>query len=452
MGAAEQELRTPCAALLEAMNAHLFRALALACVAGVLFAGCGVSRTQVSTAPWTLPNGIRVVLVPFPGSQDVSIFTYVPMGLASDPAGMTQWAHLVEHLVIRVTHPEPSQEVNAETLPDHMRLDFYGTVNNWRKGLAYHAAWLSRGDFDDVSLRREIPLVLGECAFTARNLATHKFAMAAWGQAFRHGRDRAAVKGDIERATLDAVRQYYREHFAVLNRTVVCIVGGVTLDEAHDAADGLLGAIKSEAASPAPAATAKGDREITWDLPTRHIVLSWPVPAPADKDYAALYAAAAQLQMQLFQDDELKKLVGNVLVGADLATPEGRYFYVNAVLQAGAEFKQVQEAIETRLLALETDSAAGQAPMIGGQLAYQLTHVMDPTLLKKQAPEMSSAMIEGNLGLQWGMREFQFGPDRQALARNLSVVTRDNMQSALKRYLAAERRLVVTIRPEESSQ
>ena len=422
---------------------------ALACVAGIVIVGCGMPKTLAPPAPWTLSNGMRVVLVPIPESQNVSIFTYVPMGLASDPAGMTQWAHLVEHLVIRSTHPQPTQDVNAETLPDHMRLDYYGTTSNWKEGLAHHTTWLSHGDFDEPTLQREIPPVLSECDFTAQNLATHKFAMAAWGQAARHGKDRAAVRGDIERATLEEVRRHYREHFAVLDRAVVCIVGGVTLDEAHAAADEVLSAIKSETVSPAPTVIAKGAREITWDLPTRHIVLSWPLPEAGDKYFAALFAAAAQLQMQLFQDADLKKLTGNVFAGTDLATPEGRYFFINAVLQPGVEFKQVQDALEARVLAMQGDSAASQAPMIGAQLAFQLTQVMDPALLKQQAPPgMTSAMIEGNVGLQWGMREFQFGPDREALTKNLAALTAGDLQGAIARYLTPEQRLVVTIRPE----
>lgn len=422
---------------------------ALACLASVLALGCGAPKTLAPPAPWTLSNGIRVVLVPIPESQNVSIFTYVPMGLASDPADMTQWAHLVEHLVIRSTHPQPTQDVNAETLPDHMRLDFYGNVGNWREGLARHVAWLSHGDFDEATLLREIPPVLSECDITAQNLATHKFAMAAWGQAARHGKDRAEVKGDIERATLDAVREHYQQHFSVLNRTVVCIVGGVTRDEAHAAADEILSGIKSEAGSPAPTAITKGARDITWDLPTRHIVFSWPLPEAGDKDFAALLAAAAQLQRQVFQDVELQKLTGSVFVGADLETPEGRFFLLNAVLQPGAEFKQVQDALETRVLAMQGNSAASQAPMIGAQLAFQLTQVMDPALVPRQAPpEMTPAMIEGNIGLYWGMREFQFGASREVLAKNLAALTQEDVKGALDRHLTPERRLVVTIQPE----
>src|SRR6266436_5732997 len=67
----------------------------------------------------TLTNGLRVIALQFPGSSNVAIFTYLPMGLASDGPREAQWAHLVEHLVIRSTVPAASAQANAETLPDH---------------------------------------------------------------------------------------------------------------------------------------------------------------------------------------------------------------------------------------------------------------------------------------------------------------------------------------------
>ncbi len=61
---------------------------------------------------------------------------------------------------------------------------------------------------------------------------------------------------------------------------------------------------------------------------------------------------------------------------------------------------------------------------------------------------MISAMIEGNLGLQWGMREFQFGSDCETLVKNLSVLQGGDVQTALNSYLATEKRSIVTIRPQ----
>src|SRR5829696_3109193 len=125
----------------------------------LVFAGilCALLATSVrAAAPTvhrrTLPNGIRVSYLHLKDSNDVSIFTFLPMGLAFDEAGRTQWAHLIEHLVLRTTMPGRLTHANAETLPDHMRLDFYGTRENWREGLKHHARWLAGEPFTDVSV------------------------------------------------------------------------------------------------------------------------------------------------------------------------------------------------------------------------------------------------------------------------------------------------------------
>ena len=85
---------------------------------------------------FTLENGIRVVVLHVPESPHVSIFSYLPLGLTSDGPGQTQWSHLLEHLVLRSTVPAGARTKNAETLPDHMRLDSYGSTEDWREGLS----------------------------------------------------------------------------------------------------------------------------------------------------------------------------------------------------------------------------------------------------------------------------------------------------------------------------
>jgi hypothetical protein len=176
----------------------------------VLFAlwgtGCRRSLAAVSTVSSTnLANGIRVVSVHFPGSTNVSIFTFLPMSLTADGTDQAQWSHLVEHLVIRSTMPVNSPQANAETLPDHMRLDFYGNTANWKEGISHHRRWLEGVPFTEANLAAEKPRVIAECDFTARNFATHKFAVAAWSQGFRHGAKHVALKGDVTKAALTDV-------------------------------------------------------------------------------------------------------------------------------------------------------------------------------------------------------------------------------------------------------
>src|SRR5438874_353221 len=84
----------------------------------------GATGPRIETQ--TLGNGLRCVVIQFQASTNVAIFTYSPLSLATDAAGQAQWSHLVEHLVLRSTIPEDLTRANAETLPDHMRLDYYG--------------------------------------------------------------------------------------------------------------------------------------------------------------------------------------------------------------------------------------------------------------------------------------------------------------------------------------
>jgi predicted Zn-dependent peptidase len=423
-------------------------ALALLTAAGM---GCR-SRADVRSGADTLSlkNGIRVVVVRIPGTSNTSIFTYLPMGLASDGAGQAQWSHLVEHLVLRTTVPFGSQEANAETLPDHLRLDFYGTTENWEDGLSHHVRWLEGVPFAEQSLTAEKPRVNAECDTVAQSLATHKFAMAAWAQGYRFGRPHAAIKGDVERATLADIQRYRDERLPVLEKVVVCIVGGLDAETVTPVVIEQLGKLTSEAKLPAPVAATGGSREMTWDLAARHLVLTWPVPDLTAPDYPALMVAGQWLTMQLFGDQELKALTGMAFAGADLTTPEGRFFYVSASVRPEASFQAVQAKLDTHLAALRTNEPGpAEAPQIGRQLSDALTTIPDVAMVKAQAPpNMTEAMIEGNLGLQYGMHQYRYGSHRTAIADGLAAVTAADVRQAAQEHLAPERCSLCTLRPE----
>src|SRR5579862_5960199 len=137
--------------------------LSKAAICFVLTTGCEQVSAAIPIArSRTLPNGIRLVSVYFQGSTNLSIFSYLPMGLVSDGPKQTQWSHLVEHLVIRSTIKGDLSIANAETLPDHMRLDFYGNTSNWKQGLSHQQRWLQGVPFVEETLEAEKPNVKSE--------------------------------------------------------------------------------------------------------------------------------------------------------------------------------------------------------------------------------------------------------------------------------------------------
>ncbi len=402
----------------------------------------------------TLKNGLRLVAIHNPGSKSESIFTFLPMGLTSDGPSQTQWSHLVEHLVVRSTAGADVEHFNAETLPDHMRLDSYGTVDNWRQALDHHRHWLDGVTFTAQSLKTEKPNVIQEAVTTARNSFSHKFALAAWAQASRHGRSDVAVNGDAMNARLEAIQRYRDERLVVLDRTVVCMVGGVDPALALSTAAKRLEEIRSQARPIAPVEIQPGSREITWDLDARHLLFTWPIPDAANEDYAALMVTAQLLSMRFFSDSQLKAKTGLTLAGADLRTPEGMYFYVSASLKPGVSSDEIRQHVLSHLGALRKDAAAlGPAALLGLQLSASLMHVPDPAAMQFGAsPNVTPAMIEGNLGLQRGMAEFRYGPHLAELAQRLSAVDAAKTQRAAEQYLISDRGSIFTIVPASKSR
>ena len=376
-------------------------------IAGLL--GSRDSSAQLARASVeerVLTNGIRLGVCAVSGETNVSIFSYLPLGLAKDAAGQAQWSHLVEHLVIRSTMGESLAEGNAETLPDHMRLDFYGTTRNWREGVSHHRRWLEGAAFTEESLRAEKPKVNQECDFTARNFATHKFAVAAWDQAWRHGVTNVALKGDVERATLAEVRRLRDEHLVVSNRVTVCVAGGLDAATVFGEFEKELGGLKLTGSDVAAVKLRDGAREfgVKWDLEARHFLMTWPIPDFRSEEYADLMVAAQGLNMRLNMDAELRKSFGMAVAGVDLATPEGTYFYVSASLRPGVSFEKARQSVVEKLKGLASDrELAGMSPEIGKQMASMMMEIPDAAVLKAQTPAgMSGGMMEGNVGLQLG--------------------------------------------------
>jgi len=398
---------------------------------------------------FTLANGIRATCVYIADSKNVSIFSFFPMGPACDGPGQAQWSHLVEHLVIRTGKSLSYKQANAETLPDHLRLDFYGSVENWQQGLDHHLRWIRGEAFTQEVLQAQKNHVNAECDIVAQRLATHKFAMAAWAQCYRHGRNHAALKGDVDKVTLSEVQKYRDAHLAVLDRLLICVVGGVDVDTLKPIMTEKFAAIESEAKTPAPVELHPGHHEVTWDLNARHLVLTWPIPDFNKRHYSGLMATGHLLTVKFFSEPKLKKLAGMVFAGADLMTPEGSFFYISASVRPEASFENVCKRLQEQLAPLRSGSANPmEVTMIGQQLCYQLTKLTDPAAVMAQAPaNMTEAMVEANIGLQRGMHDFRYGRHRSSLGKSLATVTAEQVRHVVRQYLRANKCSTCAIRP-----
>jgi predicted Zn-dependent peptidase len=403
----------------------------------------------------TLENGLRVVYIFVPGSRTFSMFSLLPMGLAADDAGRAQWAHLVEHLVIRTTMPDSLTQANAETLADHMRLDYYAKDGNWREALAHHERWLRGLPFTEDRLKVEVALANAEAENTARNLASLKFAIAAWNQAYRHGKKHAAILKDLLEARLADLQQYRDAHLLVPGRTLVCAIGGAEPKAILPAIAEALGGLKS-ASLPRQAIPKLRpmDATIPWDLPSRHLLYVWPIPGPEQpNDYAALLTASHLISMQAAQNPALGRFTGALLADANLTSPEGRHFCISATLRPDAEVEAVRHEFDKCLAALTTSPETRQViPLVARGVAEQFKPTALQTLRGQVTDPGQAWLVEAQFALTWATGELQLGPQRRAVLRSLDKVTPETLTRAVRTYLTPERRTVLMFVPSPHSQ
>lgn len=419
----------------------------------VLFLLCNFSHAFAAppeVTRFTLSNGIKVVNLYVENSQFMGICSYLPLGLAADGKAKTQWSHLIEHLTIRTTGSVDFKTSNAETMADNMRLDFIGNTENWTDGLKLHAQWLSGLPFSAESLAEELPKALSEINVTEKRLATHKFAFAAWNQVFRHGETTISMRGDVQSAQLHELQEYRDQHLIQEDRVLMCVTGGVKAETVQSAMEKQLGSIKLTEKTLPPATstadTAK-DQVVPWDINVTHYIESYAIPNVEHKDYPVLYMASLLLRIACMQDAQLKELTGFSISGVELITPEQRYLYISASLKPDSDIEKVKERISALINQLKQPEHNAMVPMYALNFSMQLGSPPDLAILMQQKPiGITEDMMLGNIGLQWGMFEYQYGDALPKLAKDLAKVSADDVADVVNRYLTKDKQMTLLLK------
>ncbi|MDE0637488.1 MAG: sigma-70 family RNA polymerase sigma factor [Candidatus Poribacteria bacterium] len=403
---------------------------------------------------FTLSNGIRVVNLHVENSKDVGIFSYLPLGLVNDGKAKAQWSNLIMRLSVRTPSPIDYNTSSAETMADNTRLEFRGNTDTWTQGLALHAKWLSGLPFSAESLAKAVPNALAEFGYIEKNLATHKLAHAAWNQVFRHGETDIVMREGIRSVQLSDLQEYRDMHLVQADRVLLCVIGGVDPKTLKDTMEKQLGPIKLTAKTfPNPTASpdmAK-DQNATWDINVTHYMETYAIPRPENEDYPALYIASVLLRLACMQDVQLKKLTGHVYCGVDLVTPEQVYFYVSASLKPEADIEKVKQRIRELMNPLKQSENNVQVPVLAQYLSAELSAPPDLTMLMQQKPKnITETHMLLQLGVTWGMLEYQYGETMPQLAETSGDVTAADVASVVNQYLTEKNRRTLVLTPRAS--
>ena len=415
------------------------------------FATLFAANATPEVTRFTLSNGIRVVNLHVADSTDVIILSYLPLGLATDGKAKAYWSHLINYLTFRTIGPIDYNTGNGETLADNIRLEFIGNTDNWTQGLERHAKWLSELPFSAESFAKARPNVLSEFNYIEENLATHKLAYAAWNQVFRHGETDIPMRSGIQSVQLGELQAYRDLHLVQSDRVLLCVIGSIDPDTLKDTMEKQLGVINlTEKMLPHPTVRPEiaKDQNATWDINAAHYMETYAIPHSQDEDYPALYIASALLSLAFAQDTQLKELTGGIFCNLDLITPEGTYLQINASLKPDADIERVKQRIRQLMNPLKQPENNAQVAMAAPFFAMQFSAPLDVKMVMQQQPVgVSETMVLGNIGLQWGMREYQHGDTLFQLASAFADVSAADVASAVNRYLTEDRRMTLVLTP-----
>ncbi len=254
----------------------------------------------------TLPNGVRVVVLPVPHVHTANVSVFVRVGSAHESRALNGIGHVLEHMAFKGTRERDAHrvnldaevlgaEVNAHTDKDHTAYHMRGLGEHAPRFVAMLSDIVRHATFPEDELAREREVLLQEVAeveddpvtvayqlFDHACWATHPGAQPVIGQ-----------RRVIERCTRAQLIEHVQQHYTGAN-TVVAAAGAIDVQAVVQAAASAFGDMARGAPQPlAAAAYAGGTRVKRMDVGRQtHLVLGYPLPARGVDDAASELAAA----------------------------------------------------------------------------------------------------------------------------------------------------------------
>ena len=432
-------------------------------IAAITLACAALGSRAVAQDRIDLDNGATVFVEAIPGVGWVGVESIYDVGFVDEPEGLTQAAHLAEHLACKAAMGRFAQDeafdtlnslgmANAETLATFTHYD--ATVPADKLDLVFE---IEAARLAVLTIDRDIVRAEGErCHAEALNLQASlmapmfKFALMAANQGWRFGADQADVASGLGDIDLDRLQRFC-DCAMEPSRLTVFVVGDVDPAQLRDLATRTVGTVpaRDDRLASRNAAPAIVSGTITWDSTARAVFVGVAPPSDAASQLI-LTLWAEHLSMRLQQDAELSKDVA-FAIGAGRQAPVGALpMHVYATIRPGIDLDAGVGRIDAWLTRQAERAATDASP---SQIRAYAEALVTPQVLTRQmidaqtrqltqmgrSPEQAVGLILTNAALQAGMRHHLVELYGRDAFDRVGAMTDDEIAGIIRDSLGAER-------------
>jgi len=271
-----------------------------------------LARVNIPHQTFTLANGLRVIVHEDRKAPVVAVSVWYNVGSKDEPRGRTGFAHLFEHLMFNGSENAPGEyfehtramgatDLNGTTWFD--RTNYFQTVPRpaLERALFLESDRMGHllGAVTQENLTNQIGVVQNE----KRQGDNQPYGMVEYaqleglfpeGHPYRHST--IGSMADLSAATLDTVREWFRENYGP-NNAVLVLAGDINAAEARPLVERYFGGIargpvNEPAQAPVPTLPARVDRVMHDRVANTRLYRNWVTPGIAGADTVALEVAA----------------------------------------------------------------------------------------------------------------------------------------------------------------
>jgi zinc protease len=422
-----------------------------------------VRPTKLQYEISTLPNGLTVVLSEDHSVPIVHVQIWYHVGSKNERPGRTGFAHLFEHLMFKGSknvQPEAHTSMIASIGGQSNAYTTEDSTVFWETAPAQYLPlmlWLEgdrmatlRVDKETFTSEREV--VKEERRLRVDNQPYGQLNEIIYDQAFAvhpYKHPTIGSMADLEAASIDDVRDFYRTYYVPANATVT-IVGDFEPEQARQLVTQYLGRVpKSERAVPRdlpkePAATK--EKRVTlqapWPLPA--VVVAYHVPPDGNPDAYPLHVADKVLSdgqsSRIYQSLIYKKQIAVAAFGQANILEDPNLFYAVAIVQPGHTPEEAVDALIAEIDRLRAE------PISEHDLQRTKNQFARDYITNRESDQQKALQLAHAVVIHGDITKADAEYD---IFQNITIA---DVQRVAQTYFKPENRLVLTILPSGRQQ